>query len=183
MGDVAGHHQASGFRVLAAHHLQPLPGIKQNPQGDAAAVAEADCPAQVPGPPTLTLFLGERRALHVAGLVLAPMVNPAVLEAKFQRAHVSGGDQLPRLDAQVGRDLLHPALAVVHLDAAGGAEGQVVGPERRSGEPQPQPGAGGEAAEGMAPGGGLRFLGVEPQVVHLIGDREPGFLRTGLQLR
>ena len=110
------------------------------------------------------------------------MVHPAVLEAEFQRSHIACGDQLPWLNAEVGRDLLHPALAVMHLDAAGRAEAQVVGPEGGAGEPEPQAGAGGEAAEGMAPGGGLRFLGVEAQVVHLIGNGQPAPLRAGLQL-
>ena len=60
MGDVAGHHQSAGFRVLAPHHLQPLPRVEQKAQGNAAAVAEADRPAQVAGTPAFALLLGER---------------------------------------------------------------------------------------------------------------------------
>ena len=101
------------------------------------------------------------------------MVHPAVLKAEFQRTYIAGRNQLAGLHAQIGSDLFHPLLAIAHLHAPGCAESQVVGAEGRSGEAQPQAGALAEAAEGMAPGGGLGFFGVHAQVVHLVCDGEP----------
>jgi hypothetical protein len=45
MGDVAGDHKPTSLGMAAANAFKPPPGIKQKPQGDAAAVAEANCPA------------------------------------------------------------------------------------------------------------------------------------------
>ena len=102
------------------------------------------------------------------------MIDPAILKAEFQGTHIPGGNQLPGLHAQVRQDLLHHLVAVTHGLAARGAERQVVGPERGAGEAKAQGGLAGEPAEGMAPGRGLRFLRIEAQVVHLVGDGQPG---------
>ena len=114
------------------------------------------------------------------------MIHPAVLKPELQRAHIARGDQLARLDAQIGNDLLHQQVAVASALAAGGAEGEVVGPEGCAGETKPQAGPRRDAAEGMAPGGGLRFVRIDAQVVHLIGDRQPtaqaARLPLGLQI-
>ena len=58
------------------------------------------------------------------------MFHPAVLEAKFEGAHISCGNQLAWFDAQVGGDALNDLLAFAHLHPPGGAKGQVVGPKR-----------------------------------------------------
>ena len=65
------------------------------------------------------------------------MLHPAILEAEFQWAHIAGQDQLARLHAEVGGDALDDLIALAHPHPAGRAEGQVVGPEGRAGEPQP----------------------------------------------
>lgn len=102
------------------------------------------------------------------------MVHPAVLEAELQGAHVAGGDQLARLHAEVGNDLLEHVVAGAQRQPAGGTEGEVVGPEGGAGEPKPQAGPGAELAEALAPGSSIRLVRVEPQVVHLIGNGQPG---------
>ena len=59
VGDVTGNHDAAGAGMVAPHQLQAFAGIEQYPQGDAAAIAQADRPAQVAGPPTLADFSGQ----------------------------------------------------------------------------------------------------------------------------
>ena len=109
------------------------------------------------------------------------MVDPAILEAEFQRPHIAGRDQLARFHAQIGGDALDDLIALAHRHAAGGAKGELVGSKGRAGEPESQGGGLGEASEGMPPGGGLRLLGVEAQMVHLIGNGEPGVRAPALE--
>ena len=134
MGDVTGNHDAAGAGMVAPHQLQTLAGIEQYPQGDAAAIAQADRPAQVAGPPAFPPFRRQGRTLQVGiGALLTAMVDPAILKAEFQGPHIAGGDQLARFDAQIGGDQLHHGAGLLHLNAAGGTEAQVVGPKGGAG--------------------------------------------------
>ena len=101
------------------------------------------------------------------------MLDPAVLEAKFQGAHISGQNQLAGFHAQIGGDAFDHLISLAHFYPSGGAEGQVVGAERGAGEAKSQLGWSGELAEGETPGRSLWFIRIQAQVVHFIGNCQP----------
>ena len=101
------------------------------------------------------------------------MLDPAVLKAEFQGAHISGHDQLPGLDTEIRHDPLAGLARLQHAEASGGAEGQLISPERGAGKAKAHPGRTGEGGEGMTPGRGLRFIRVQSQVMDLIGNGHP----------
>ena len=141
VGDIPGDHQAAGTGMLLLPQLlQPAPRPQQQPQGDAAAVAEADGPPQVAGPPALTVLRRQGGGLAVAAAFAvgggAAVVHPTVLEAEFQGTHIAGPDQLARLHTEIRHDPLHDLRTLPQPLPAGRAEGQVVGPERRAREPE-----------------------------------------------
>jgi hypothetical protein len=129
MVDVAGDHQAARLRMPLSHPLQPAPGLEQQALGDAAAIPGLNRPAQVAGPPALAALLRQGRGFSLAIARVAAMVDPAVLEAEFQRPHIPRLDELQRFDAEIRHDPLADAAPLLHPDPAGGAEGQGIGAE------------------------------------------------------
>jgi hypothetical protein len=102
------------------------------------------------------------------------MLYPAILKAELQGAHVTGLDQPVGFHAQIRNDPFHDPSRFPHPDSAGRAEGQGIGAEGGAGEPQPQSGWTGELAEHLAPAHGFGVLRIETEVVHFIGDGQPG---------
>ena len=98
------------------------------------------------------------------------MLHPAILKAKFQRAHITGCDQFARLHRQIRNDLLNQLVALAQADATGSAEGQVVGAKRGAGEPQAQAAVLGELKECASPSTVVGLIGVQAQVMGLIGN-------------
>ncbi len=132
MGDVAGDHQTGGLGVALAQLFQTAAALEQQPQGDAALVSRFDGAAQIARPPALAGFARDGRGFQGGRQGVAAMVHPAILKAKFQRPHIARGDQLPRLHAQIGGNLLHHLLPLAQPLPPGGTEGQVVGAKGRA---------------------------------------------------
>ena len=111
------------------------------------------------------------------------MLHPAVLKAELQGAHIPCRDQVPWFHAEIRTDLLDPATVVqLNPDSTGGAEPQVVGTKGGSCESQTQADGVGQLQKGLPPGCCVRFVGIDAEMVCLIGDRHAGacapFLKT-----
>ena len=100
---------------------------------------------------------------------------------ELQGTHVSGGDQFARLHAQVGTDQLHRHSALDAPYPACGTEGEVVRPERRAGQPQPQAAAARQIKECLPPGQTVGLVGIHPEVMGFVRDRQTGGAHPGFQ--
>ena len=129
MVNVAGDHQSCGIGLLLSNPGESSLGLKNHLLTDAAAIRQSDGTAKIAGTPALALLLGEGGDITIGTTHLA-VLHPAVLKVKFQRPHVSCGDQFPRFHAEIGLDLLHQLAVLDGSDPARRTEAQVVCAER-----------------------------------------------------
>ena len=174
VADVAGDHKTSSLRLSLTQLVQLLLGAQQHLLANAAAVGQANGATQVSRAPAFPLLRREGGNVAV-GLAFAAVFHPAVLKTELQGAHIPCGDQVPGFNAEIRSDLLNPTAVIEpHPHAPGGAERQVVGTKGGAREPQAQPHAAGQLQKGLPPGGGIRFVGINAEMVGLIGDRHAG---------
>ena len=123
--DVTSDHQAGCSRVDLTDKSQSLLCLQQHLLSNATAVRQADGPPEIAGSPALSLFLRKGRHIAIRTAFLT-VLHPAILKPEFQGSHIPCGDQLTRLDTQVGLDLLNPFPVLNGLNAASRTETEVV---------------------------------------------------------
>jgi len=96
------------------------------------------------------------------------VLDPAILETKFQRPHIACRDQFPGLHAEVRTDLFHQFSLGLDADPASSAEGEIVGPEGCAGQSQAQAARAAQLQKGASPDRSIRFVGIHSQVMGLI---------------